>query len=213
MRWLLVGAAVVAAALVATIGGGEQRVQAEGDLPSVATIAKRVEAIRGLRFEELPKVERVTRKELQAQADEEAAALSQKELDTIVAETELMKLLGFVDPKAKPGARVDTSGILGRYEPKTKTLTIVTDALGDRTRAELTLAHELAHALEDQAFGLDLEGRKGDDAAAAYRALGEGSAQVVEAAYSRRHLGGDLTSSSIARRDVASTKKAAPDYD
>ena len=213
MRWLLAGVAVVAAALVAVFGGGEQRVVADGELPPVETIAKRVEAIRGLRFNELPKVERVTAKQLQAQADREAAALSQKELDTLVAETELMKLLGFVDPKAKPGARVDTSDILGRYEPKTKTLTIVADAQGDKTRAELTLAHELAHALEDDAFGLDLENRKGDDAAAAYRALGEGSAQVVEAAYARRHLGGDLTRSSIARRDVASIKKAAPDYE
>ena len=50
----------------------------------------------------------------------------------------------------------------------------------NRFLEEITLAHELTHALEDQRFGLDLEDTSGsDDAALARLALVEGSATAV----------------------------------
>ena len=213
-RWLPVGLAAAAAGTVAlvTAGGGAERVEAGSEVPPLATIAKRVEDIRGLRFERLPKVRRVTRRQLQAEFDRQLDRLSGAELRRYEGDQEAYKLLGFVDPEADAEEGADTSDILGVYDFRTKQLTIVTDAQGDPFQAELTIAHELAHALEDQAFKLGDPGAHGDDAAAAYRAAAEGSATLVEAQYARRHLGGGVTTKRLAYSQPASTKKAKPSY-
>ena len=65
---------------------------------------------------------------------------------------------------------------------------------------EITLAHELTHALEDQRFKLDLESSSSDDAGLANLALVEGSATEVMFTYAERYfspeqsLGGLLSS-------------------
>jgi hypothetical protein len=203
--------AVVAA--VVLLGSGSSRVRARPATPSVPEIAHRVEAIRELEFTSLPKVERVTRRQLEAKADREVAGLSDRDRARLEAGAEVGRLLGFEAPDAGKADGADVSGILGSYDPKAKTLTIVTDAQGERDQAELTIAHELLHALEDQTFGLgDPGAASNDDAAAAHQALGEGSARIVETEYARRHLDGRMTTGDIARRKTTSTRKAAPDY-
>ena len=53
----------------------------------------------------------------------------------------------------------------GYYDPRTKRLRVVTGAqTSNRVLDEITLAHELTHALEDQRFKLDLETSSSDDA-------------------------------------------------
>ena len=75
--------------------------------------------------------------------------------------------------------------IAGYYDPKTKRLTISASAGDDAQWAELVLAHEIDHALQDQAFDLerfeDLPDHEGD-ASAARRALveGDGVALMIE---------------------------------
>jgi hypothetical protein len=78
-----------------------------------------------------------------------------------------------------------TEQIAGYYDPDTKKLTISKSAGDDPQWAEMVLAHELDHGLQDQAFDLkkfeklpDEEG----DAAAARRALveGDGIALMIE---------------------------------
>jgi hypothetical protein len=54
---------------------------------------------------------------------------------------------------------------------------------------ELTLAHELVHALEDQRFDLDAGEGVRDDEVLAEAALAEGTATAVMAEYAERHLG------------------------
>ena len=57
-------------------------------------------------------------------------------------------------------------GVAGYYDPRTKRLRIVSGAqTTNRFLNEITLAHELTHALEDQRFKLDLESSSSDDAA------------------------------------------------
>ena len=59
---------------------------------------------------------------------------------------------------------------------------------------EITLSHELTHALEDQRFKLDLEDTSGsDDAALANLALVEGSATAVMFTYAERHFSAEQT--------------------
>lgn len=83
-----------------------------------------------------------------------------------------------------------TEQIAGYYDPDTKKLTISKSAGDDPAWAEMVLAHELDHGLQDQAFDLhafeevaDTE----DDAAAARRALveGDGIALMIEVMLSR----------------------------
>ena len=81
--------------------------------------------------------------------------------------------------------------VLGFYDPDTKRLALVKRSILDRTAAELVLAHEVQHALQDQNFNLakldalpDTEG----DARRARRALVEGDAlaTMVELMLHRR---------------------------
>jgi hypothetical protein len=81
--------------------------------------------------------------------------------------------------------------VLGYYDPDTKRLTLVDRAVNDEASAELVLAHEIEHALQDQSFDLktfeDVPETEGD-ARRARRALVEGDAlaTMVELMLQRR---------------------------
>jgi hypothetical protein len=98
-------------------------------------------------------------------------------------------------------ASVFAEGVAGYYDPRTKRMRTVRGAgTGTRVLAEMVLAHELTHALEDQRFKLDLESSSSDDAGLANLALVEGSATAVMFTYGERYftseqsLGGVLSS-------------------
>ena len=86
-----------------------------------------------------------------------------------------------------------TEQIAGYYDPDTKKLTISASAGDDPAGAELVLAHEIDHALQDQSFDLkkfeDVPDGE-DDAAAARRALveGDGIALMLEVMLSRQKV-------------------------
>jgi hypothetical protein len=177
-------------------GGGEKAppaAAAEKAAP-VSVIAKRVEEIRGLRFETPPRPAEVS----PAQAKRDGL----EDLDRSYpeaqrhADEEVLKLLGLLQPSVdlrKVSATVFGQGVAGYYDPRTKRLRIVKGAqTTNRFLEEITLAHELTHALEDQRFGLDLEDTSGsDDSALARLALVEGSATAVMLTYGERHFSAD----------------------
>jgi hypothetical protein len=157
----------------------------------VATIATRVEALRGLRFRSRPVPQRVT----PAQARREGL----EDLDRSYSETrrradeEVLKLLGLIGPGVdlrSISASVFGEGVAGYYDPRSKRLRIVTGATPDAL-GEMVLAHELTHALEDQRFGLDLAAGESDDAALARLALVEGTATLVMQNYLLRYVGAE----------------------
>jgi hypothetical protein len=163
----------------------------------VATIAARVEALRGLRFRSRPVPQRVT----PAQARREGL----EDLDRSYPESrrradeEVLKLLGLIEPGVdlrSISASVFGEGVAGYYDPRSKRLRIVTgttpDALG-----EIVLAHELTHALEDQRFGLGLGDGESDDAALARLALVEGTATLVMQDYLLRFVGAEKALSGL----------------
>jgi hypothetical protein len=212
-RRLLVGAVVIAVAAVVLLArGSTQPVQASDEVPPLAVIAKRVERLRGLEFRSLPKVKRVTAREFHHTIQREVDRFSAAERRRARSEQDLLKLLGFESRRATPADLGDTSGILGLYDPPSHTLTIVTDAQGSRWQRELTYAHELTHALEDQHFGLPRFLRGGDDAAVARRALVEGSARETEVAYAYRYLGRATSGRELAQRLPASTYHGSINY-
>lgn len=175
---------------------------AEAVASEVAPIARRVERIRGLRFKQLPKPVIVT------PAETQRASLA--EIDRVVPASErrtgaeVLELLGLVEPGTdlrEVESDVSGSEVAGYYDPRHKRLAIVSGpAAEDRLLAELTLSHELDHALDDQAIGLKLgEGTLGaDDAYSAYSALTEGAATSVMQDYTRRYVKpGDALGSSL----------------
>jgi hypothetical protein len=160
----------------------------------VSTIAARVEGIRGLRFETRPRPVEVS----PAQARRDGLQDLDRSYPSAErhADEEVLKLLGLLQPSVdlrKVSATVFGQGVAGYYDPRTKRLRIVKGAqTTNRFLEEITLAHELTHALEDQRFGLDLEDTSGsDDAALARLAMVEGSATAVMLTYGERHFSAD----------------------
>ncbi len=178
-----------------------KRAKAEPATP-IATIERRVEQIRELRFRSLPRPQTVS----PAQAKRDGL----EDLDRNYpaarrhADEEVLKLLGLLQPDVdlrKVSGTIFGQGVAGYYDPRTKHLRVVSGAqTTNRFLYEITLAHELTHALEDQRFKLDLESSSSDDAGLANLALVEGSATAVMFTYAERHftseqsLGGLLSS-------------------
>ena len=162
----------------------------------VATIIERVERIRGLRFEQRPQPAEVSPAEARRDGLEDldrSYPASERRADE-----EVLKLLGLLEPSVDlrdVSASVFGTGVAGYYDPRTKRLRIVRGAqTTNRFLKEITLAHELTHALEDQRFGLDLEDSSGsDDAALARLALVEGTATGVMLTYGERHFSAEQT--------------------
>jgi hypothetical protein len=160
-------------------------------------IERRVEQIRREQFTRRPLPVLVT----SAQTRREAFA----ELDRLTtpaqraADEELLKLLGLIPPQVSMRAltaQIYQDQVAGFYDPRTKRLALVRDA-GDSDVGigEITLAHELTHALDDEAFGIKDSVEGFGDAATAYTALVEGDATSVMTRYTARYMSGlDLVS-------------------
>jgi hypothetical protein len=157
----------------------------------VARIAHRVELIRDLRFKH-PVTPLFVGRDEAIRLEQEGAAQDNTP-DTRAADEEALKLIGLLRPQdslAKALTAIDREQVLGFYDDRRKRLVVVRDRAANRPMLEITLAHELTHALEDQRFGLR-SGGTSDDAALAQSALAEGTATVVMAEYAVRYFGID----------------------
>jgi hypothetical protein len=207
MRTPLTVMAVLGAALLGlwfvTEDGDEEPAAAASTPAPVEVIARRVEELRDLEFERLPRPEPVSPQQARREGLEDLDRQYPEERRR--ADEEMLKLLGLIEPDIDLRdltASLFEEGVAGYYDPRTGRLRTVTGAAtGTRVLAEMVLAHELTHALEDQRFGLDLEELTGgDDAALARLALIEGTATSMMTAYVTRHftaeetLGGLLSS-------------------
>jgi hypothetical protein len=198
--WLIVLALLVA---IAVVTGGEdaqegaeraERAPEAAEPAPVEVIARRVERIRGVRFEERPRPERVTADQARDEGlealDRDYAPVRRR------ADEKLYALLGLLpeDTDLREVAEsVYGSQVAGYYDPRTGALRIVEGAgMSSPAYTEIILAHELTHALEDQVFGLRMEEITGTgDAALAYAALVEGTATALMFDYASRHLTGE----------------------
>lgn len=198
---LLVLVALVAGSLL--LGGGsaddgsaaeataaeQAREEARQTSPEhVALVSRRVEEIRGMRFKRPVRVEVLAPEEVEAFARRELAR--EQSRDQLEAAEEGAKLLGQLEPGDDLDRLSDAiygEQVAGFYDPRGGRLVLVRGSGVD----DLTLAHELTHALDDQHFDLDaLAGRPGekdDDATAGETALTEGTAMRVMTQYLERH--------------------------
>src|SRR3954451_794368 len=160
----------------------------------IRTIEARVERLRDLRFTSPPVPQTVS----PAQARREWLADLDRSYPRSrrLADEEVLKLLGLLDPKVD--LRAASSSIFGEqvagyYDPHSRRLRVVSGAsTSGRVLNEIVLAHELTHALEDQRLGLDQERlASNDDRALAYLSLVEGSATDVMYDYGARYFSGE----------------------
>jgi hypothetical protein len=162
-------------------------------------VAHRVEALRGLRFTALPKPVPVSaataRREGLADFDKDYPPAQRRADETIY------RLLGLIAPsddlRTLTGSLFE-QGVLGYYDPRDGRLRVVTGAgTGTRVLWEMTLAHELTHALEDQRFSFPASNAGNDDRALARTALIEGTATWMMYAYVQRHFSSEETLGSL----------------
>jgi hypothetical protein len=217
---VLAALAVLGLALGGSSGGSSGGTGAAGAAAAaarVAPIARHVEAIRGLRFKRLPRPLIVT--PAQTRADDLRALDRETSAEQLRVQGKVLELLGLLSPgtdlRAVEG-QVSSDQVVGYYDPKRKRLAIVSGSeASDSVLSEITLAHELDHALDDQAIGLrDLGAVGADDSASAYSALVEGTATSVMDDYARRFIspGRALKSSLAALGPAASSTAGIPPY-
>jgi hypothetical protein len=196
MRTPLTVMAVLAVALLglwfATEDGGDAAQEpAAAPLP---VIADRVEELRDLRFDRLPRPVAVTSEQARREGLEDLDRNYPPE--RLLAEETIYKLLGLIDRDAdlrELSGSLFGEGIAGYYVPEDGRLRVVEGAgTGNRVLAEMVLAHELTHALEDQRFGLETSPST-DDRMLARAALHEGTATSLMYAYVEEQFSAEET--------------------
>jgi hypothetical protein len=186
---ILLLAGLLAAGAIALGGGSASPVSSREQpvsLAHVRLVERRVEALRDLRFRHPVPVAVVSPAQARRQgiADYDRSEPSPRRH----ASEELLKLLGLLPAGAdlrRVEANVFEEQVAGYYDPRRRRLALVRGAGVD----DVTLAHELTHALEDQHADLVRLGsdpRAGDDASTAQQALVEGSATLVMERYAER---------------------------
>lgn len=155
----------------------------------VGAIALVVSKVRDLDIKKRIEPEFLTAKELKARVEESL----DKDFSDVEADRtgRVLALLGAVPPDfdlKRESKKILGQQILGFYEPATKELVVRSSSKSGDLSAldEVTLAHEIEHALADQSFGLGLEedpSAAESDAALAERAVAEGDATLTMQMY------------------------------
>ena len=184
--------------------------------PRVADLAAFVEGERGHDFEHPVYVDFLTPAEYTAETtgDEGNEAAERAELESYAGQLRALGVAsGELDLYEAFNSVID-SGTLAFYDPQDERIRVRgTDMT---VGLEVTIVHELTHALQDQHFDLDRLQDPGLDtgASTAFRALGEGDALRVENAYIEEELtdaereeydeeyAGELADSETATSDV-----------
>ena len=156
----------------------------------VPLISQRVEGLRQLRFRRrlVPLVVSGAQARRAGLAD-----LDRLEPRSVqAADEELLELLGLL-PSGSSLRDIQGSilqdQVAGYYDTQSKRLALVRGASSGAI-GEITLAHELTHALDDQSFGIHDVGGATNDRALAYTALLEGDATLIMSRYAQRYVSG-----------------------
>lgn len=124
----------------------------------------------------------------------EQSFFEENPLEDLQNTQQLLELLGYIEPGTNIiDLLLDVLGeeVLGFYNRETKTVYVVSERERWTPNDVITLAHEYAHALQDQHFDIKAgyEARKGNnDQQLAYQALVEGDATLLQSVYALRFL-------------------------
>ncbi|MGH2755864.1 MAG: hypothetical protein ACRDLB_15720 [Actinomycetota bacterium] len=174
-----------------------------------------VERLRKLRFEASLAVTVLAPDEVAARInDSQLAGYSEREIER---DTRLLEILGLIPEGTDLEDLLQSLAgqVVGYYDPDTEELVVSATTQEEplSPASELTLAHELEHALADSAFGLPIDDDVAparSDASLARRALVEGDASLLTRHYLFAVLtaeqAGDITGDQVTRdalRDAA----------
>ncbi len=153
----------------------------------IATITNKVEEVRGLGLRRPVEVRFLTQEELAVRwkIDMKRHWPEHERL----ADEKAMVAFGFMSARSDLSKLVDESvgeGIAGFYEFDSKGLFVIGDHKDLGAFDQVTIAHEITHAMQDQTYDLDgmfARVEKDDDRALVLRALVEGDAMLSESLY------------------------------
>jgi hypothetical protein len=204
---------ILAACALIFDDGGEQRAAAPLRPDPIGRIIDRVERERGLQFTTEPDPLEVTPE----QARREGIEALDRDYPPARrrADAELLVLLGLLPPGTDLGEAAASTygeGVAGYYDPRSGRMRVVQGAqTANRVLYEMTVAHELTHALEDQRFDFDLERlASGNDGALAYTALIEGTATALMYRYVEHRFGAQETLGGLAASAFQPTGNLPP---
>jgi hypothetical protein len=149
----------------------------------VASLAAFVELERGLEFDHPVHVNFLTDAEFREETTSEDGELSAPEREELEGWAHQTRALGLTSGDVDMHAALNSlsgDGTLAWYDPSTASITVRGTEM--TVGLEVTLVHELTHAMQDQHFGIGREFET-DGADTAFRALVEGDAVRIETYY------------------------------
>jgi hypothetical protein len=200
-RLRLGGVLVVALVTVTTACGND-----EPDTPAeirareratVERIREQVADVRGLKWKEPLDVRIVSRRELQRELRALEARDARPERDR--TDEQILKLLNLIPESVDLEATVEkllAQQVVGFYDTETKRLLVAGETDGELSAdTQVTIAHELGHALTDQHFMFGAATKMLEDAdrqeeLLGYTALIEGDAVLLQSLWAQRYLKG-----------------------
>ncbi|ADJ16344.1 Hvo_1808 family surface protein [Halalkalicoccus jeotgali] len=158
----------------------------ETELEAVVSRAMvRIEAVRGIEFEDRPPVTVVTREEFQRQYAGLGGTVTGEQATFENARLQALFLVGDEENATAVRTENANTSIAGFYEPATGEIVVVSNNEEPRLN-ELTLAHELVHAYQDDRWGLANYDARTQDGSGGELGLIEGDAVYTETLYERR---------------------------
>lgn len=186
------------------------------DSQLVSEILPQVMEIRGLKTTGEIDASVITSDELRRYLEEEAA--EEADAGEIDKAQKMLRLLGLIeadDDLMVELLKILSSDIAGYYDQETRELRIVDDN-GLGAIDEITLAHEVTHALQDQNYSLNTflpaDGSGNDDLDLARKALVEGDASLVELQYFQNIMDRDRQEEAIDESSEMVSSYGGPPY-
>lgn len=229
------GAMLIAAALALSACGGEGGANTGGTStdsgsttsiatteagrnPSVQSIEQAVSRIRGLPAPADLPVSYINRDQLQGELSGQLSEAYPQE--KVEPEEKVMKYLGLIDKNIDLFGELQKvlgEGVIGYYDDEAKQLKVVSSAQAITPLNEITLAHEITHAVQDQHFDLaKLTGDSGNsnsDRDLAVLSLVEGDATMVEQEYTTLVMSGmDMVSALLGSLGSLGSAGGTPPY-
>ncbi len=191
--------------VTARIGEGVDPAVADALAAVIAELARATEEVRGLEFLAPPDVAVVSEAELADLIREDVA----EELEDIDIDERLFRLLGLYDDERDLRSLIVellAEQVLGFYDGDTGEMVVAGEAAELSPLTEITVIHELIHALTDQHFGFHASFREMLDAerydeASALQALVEGDATYFQLVYMQESL--DLAELVALQREIS----------
>jgi len=151
---------------------------------TVARTEARVEYLRHLEFNHTVPVEIKSRQWYQEQTANHTVSATLRTFDN--AKFEALFLVGEDQNSITVQNQNSGSDVLGYYSPSEQAIVIISDNPSTLQLNEVTLAHELTHALQDQHFNLSRYDARTRDQVNGQNGLIEGDAHLIEGRYRER---------------------------